>query len=125
MSVPIRLPAGLRVDLERERLPFPIGEAPFRIKGSGYILHMKYVDEHLPGGRAWMYAAVTDRRLASFFEQTFFAGHWVDIYPLVAVGYTCARVLGMPFEKFIRLRSRHQADGDLHLFRKLILKIAS
>jgi hypothetical protein len=125
LSLPIRVPKDLRVDLEREKLPFAVGDSPFRIKGSGYILHMKYVDEHLPGGRAAMYAAMKDPALRAFFEQTFFAGHWVDIYPLVAVGYTCARILGVPFEKFIRLRSRHQADGDLHLFRKLILKIAS
>lgn len=125
MSVPIRVPPGLRADLEREKLPFPAGTSPFRIKGSSYLLHLKYVDEHLPGGRAAMRAAITNPEIAAFFEQTFFAGHWVDIYPLVAVGYSCARILGMPFEKFIRLRSRHQADGDLHLFRKLILRIAS
>lgn len=31
----------------------------------------------------------------------------------------------MTFERFIRLRSRHQSKGDLRLFRKLILRIAS
>ena len=114
-----------RSGLESERLPFPVGEAPFRIKGSGYLLHLKYVDEHLPGGRAAMYAAIARPDLRAFFEQTFFAGHLVDIYPLVAVGYTCARIEGVSFERFIRTRSRHQSEGDLKLFRKLILRIAS
>jgi len=113
------------VSLERGVLPFPVGESPFRIKGSGYLLHLAYVDEHLPGGRDAMLAALPDPRLRAFFSQTFFAGHLVDIYPLVAVGYPCARILGTSFEKFIRLRSRHQAEGDLRLFRKLILRIAS
>lgn len=112
-------------ELERERFPFPIGASPYRIKGSGYLLHLQYVEEHLPGGRAAMNAAISTPELRAFFDQTFFAGHLVDIYPLVAVGHTCARLLGMPFERFIRLRSRHQSEGDLRLFRKLILKIAS
>ena len=114
-----------RAELEHEQLPFPIGQSPFRIKGSGYLLHMQYVDEKLPGGRAAMRAAIRRPELRDFFDQTFFAGHLVDIYPLVAVGYTCARLQGMGFERFIRLRSRHQAEGDLRLFRKLILRIAS
>lgn len=114
-----------RGTLEREIFPFPIGGSPFRIKGSGYLLHMRYVDEHLPGGRAAMAAAIRTPELRAFFEQAFFAGHWVDIYPLVAVGHTCAKIMGMPYERFIRLRSRHQAEGDLTLFRKLILRLAS
>lgn len=114
-----------QLGLEHERLPFAVGKSPFRIKGSGYLLHMQYVDEHLPGGRAAMLAAIESNELRAFFEQTFFAGHLVDIYPLVAVGYTCARLSSMTFERFIRMRSRHQAEGDLRLFRKLILRIAS
>lgn len=111
--------------LANEVFPFPIGQSPFRIKGSGYLLHMQYVDEHLPGGRAAMLSAIRNPELRAFFEQTFFAGHFVDIYPLVCVGYTCAEIQGVAFERFIRLRSRHQAEGDLKLFRKLILRIAS
>lgn len=111
--------------LEGERLPHPIGSAPYRIKGSGYMLHMQWVDEHLPGGRAAMNAAIRSPELRAFFDQTFFAGHFFDIYPLVVVGHTCARILGTSFEKFIRLRSRHQAEGDMKLFRKMILRVAS
>lgn len=114
-----------RGGLERELFPFPIGRSPFRIKGTGYLLHLKYVEEHLPGGRAAMAAAIRDPELRAFFDQTFFAGHWVDLYPLVAVGHTCARLSGMSFERFIRVRSRHQSEGDLTLFRKLILRLAS
>lgn len=113
------------MSLDREILPFPVGKSPFRIKGSGYLLHLQYVDEHLPGGRAAMLAAIGRPDLRAFFEQTFFAGHLVDIYPLVAVGYVCARLQGLSFERFIRMRSRHQAEGDLKLFRKMILRIAS
>lgn len=111
--------------LANESFPFPIGQSPFRIKGSGYLLHMQYVDEHLPGGRTAMLNAIRTLELRAFFEQTFFAGHFVDIYPLVSVGYLCADLQGVTFERFIRLRSRHQAEGDLKLFRKLILRLAS
>jgi len=113
------------VNLAKEILPFPVGESPFRIKGSGYLLHLQYVDEHLPGGRPAMFAALADPKLRAFFEQTFFVSHLVDIFPLVVVGHTCARIQGVTFERFIRTRARHQAEGDLRLFRKLILRIAS
>ena len=113
------------VNLAKEILPFPVGESPFRVKGSGYLLHLQYVDEHLPGGRPAMLAAIADPKLRAFFEQSFFVSHLVDIFPLVAVGHTCARLQGVTFERFIRARSRHQAEGDLRLFRKLILRIAT
>lgn len=115
----------MKADLERGLLPFPVGESPFRIKGSGYLLHMQYVDEHLPGGRAAFFGAIEQPEFRAFFEQSFVAGHLVDIYPLVAVGHTCARLSGVTFERFIRMRSRHQSEGDLKLFRKLILRVAS
>lgn len=111
--------------LANEVFPFPIGHSPFRIKGSGYLLHMQYADEHLLGGRAAMLNAIRNPELRAFFEQTFFAGHFVDIYPLVCIGHICAELQGVSYERFIRLRSRHQADGDLRLFRKLILRLAS
>jgi len=111
--------------LDAERLPHPIGASPFRIKGSGYLLHLQYVDEHIPGGRQAMNAAIRTPELRAFFDQTFFAGHLFDIYPLVAVGHTCARLVGTSFERFIRLRSRHQAEGDLKLFRKMIVRVVS
>ena len=111
--------------LANEVFPFPIGHSPFRIKGSGYLLHMQYVDEHLLGGRAAMLNAIRTPELRAFFEQTFFAGHFVDIYPLVCIGHICAELQGVSYERFIRLRSRHQAEGDLRLFRKLILRLAS
>jgi hypothetical protein len=113
------------VSLEHEVFVYPIGESPYRVKGSAYLLHMKYVDELLPGGRAAMFGAISNPTLRAFFEQPFFVSHLVDVFPLVAVGYTCARIQGTSFERFIRLRSRHQAEGDLKLFRKLILKLAS
>lgn len=111
--------------LANEVFPFPIGHSPFRIKGSGYLLHMQYADEHLLGGRAAMLNAIRNPELRAFFEQTFFAGHFVDIYPLVCIGHICAELQGVSYERFIRLRSRHQAEGDLRLFRKLILRLAS
>ena len=113
------------MSLDRESFPFPIGESPFRIKGSGYLLHMKYVDEALPGGRPAMMAAIARPELRAFFEQPFIVSHMVDIFPLVAVGHVCARILGVSFERFLRTRARHQAEGDLKLFRKLILRVAS
>jgi hypothetical protein len=78
-----RQPASMlkpELGLEHERLPFAVGKSPFRIKGSGYLLHMQYVDEHLPGGRAAMLSAIESRELRAFFEQTSSRGtSWTSI----------------------------------------------
>jgi hypothetical protein len=113
------------LSLDRQLFPFPIGDSPFQVKGSGYLLHMKYVEDHLPGGASAMFHAIHEPKLRAFFEQSFIVSHMVDLLPLVAVGHVCARVAGVSFERFIRTRARHQAEGDLRLFRKLILRIAS
>jgi hypothetical protein len=105
--------------------PFPPGEGPFRTKGSGYLLHLQYVAEHVPGGKERFMRALEGSALVAFFEQPFFVSSWYDLMPLVDAGHTCARLTGTTFEQFVRTRSRHQFDGDLHMFRKLILRLAS
>ena len=51
--------------------PFEPGTAPFRVKGIAYKFHMDYVQSKLSGGVTAQAAALGDRGLVSFFEQTF------------------------------------------------------
>jgi hypothetical protein len=109
----------------RDAWPFQPGEGPFRVKGSGYLLHLKYVEEHVSGGTEAFLRSLGDGAQRAFFEQPFFVASWYDVMPLVEAGYVCGRLMGTSFEKFVRTRSRHQFDGDLHVFRKLILRLVS
>ena len=104
---------------------FPIGEGPFRIKGSGYVLHLQYVAEHVQGGTTRFLDALDGPKLRDFFAQPFIVGLWYDIVPLIEAGHCCAALTGTTFERFVRTRARHQFDGDLHMFRKLLLRLAS
>jgi hypothetical protein len=89
------------------------------------MLHLKYVSEHVPGGTAAFSSALGAPALRAFFEQPFNIGVWYDVMPLVEAGHVCAKLAGTTFEAFVRTRSRHQFDGDLQFFRKLILRLAS
>ena len=108
-----------------ERFPKLPGQNPFRIKGTAYRGHMSYVEEHLPGGAAAMCEAFGDPLLGDFFRQTFLAASFYDLYPLVAAGHVCAKLLHTGFEEFIRLRTRAQAERDVNGVYKMLLKLTS
>jgi len=108
-----------------ERLPFPPGEAPFRLKGTAYRGHIDYVQANVPGGLAAQNAAFRSAKLRAFFEQSFLATSWYDVFPLMVAGYVCARIVGTTFSDFVRTRARWQAQQDVGGVYKLILHAAS
>jgi hypothetical protein len=111
--------------LDYERFPKPPGENPYRIKGTAYRGHMAYVAEHLPGGVPAMLDCVADPALRAFYQQTFLAASFYDIYPLVAGGHVCARMASTTFEGFVRVRTRYQAERDVAGVYKMLLKLTS
>jgi hypothetical protein len=108
-----------------ERLPFRPGEAPFRIKGQAYRGHIAYTELHVPGGMKAAVAALRDPALRAFFDQQFLAASFYDVYPLIAMGWVCARLAGTTFPEFLRIRTRAQVDFDMGGVYKLLLKLAS
>jgi hypothetical protein len=86
---------------------------------------MSYVEENVAGGTQAMLAAIADPQLAQFFRQTFLAASFYDLYPLVAAGHTCARMTGMTFDGFLRVRTRYQAQRDVAGVYKVLLKLTS
>ena len=107
-----------------EEPPLAPGQAPFRIKGTGYLGHMRWVAQHFPGGTAGFLAEISPR-LRSFFEQPFLAMSLFDMMPLVCAGHTCARVCKLSFFDFIATRSRHQAEQDVNTIHRTLLKLTS
>jgi len=104
---------------------FAPGEGPFRIKGSAYTLHHRWVAEFLEGG-----LEAQQRRLGAwgdhpFFDEIYLASGMYDVLPLVALGYVCAELRQESLAAFVEMRARYQAEKDLQLFRKMMVKLAS
>jgi hypothetical protein len=110
---------------EFEQFPKPAGKNPYRVKGNAYRGHMEYVEEHVPGGAKAMREGFEDPALAEFFGQTFLAASFYDLYPLVAAGWVCAKLRGMSFSEFVRVRSEYQALRDVAGIYKMLLKLTS
>lgn len=108
-----------------EKFPKPPGQNPFRIKGTAYRGHMAYVAEHLPGGVPAMLAIVADPALREFYQQTFLAASFYDLYPLVAAGSICARMANVSLDKFVGVRTNYQAQRDVQGIYKVLLKVTS
>ena len=107
-----------------ETPPVPPGKSPFHIRGTGYIGHMAWIDEHFPGGRNGFLDALSPT-MREFFSQTFLAISDIDFLPLAAAGYVCARVLNMSFDAFVEMRARHQATMDVGGVYRVLLKLTS
>jgi hypothetical protein len=107
-----------------EQPPIAPGEAPFRIKGTGYLGHMQWVAQHFPGSTNGFLAELAPA-MRRFFEQPFLAMSFFDLMPLVCAGHTCARVRKMGFFQFVAGRSKHQAEQDLKTVHRALLKLTS
>lgn len=79
----------------------------------------------MPGGVKGMVSGFEDPRLRRFFEQPFLAATLYDVFPLAVAGIVCARLAGMPFLDFVRVRSEAQARSDSSGVYKVLLALAS
>jgi len=93
-------------------LPRPPGESRFNIKGSAYRGLARFVGEHLPGGLDAFCAALGDPALAAFARQPFVAQGRYDILPIFPMFAAAARLLGTPFDAFVRTATTAQCDYD-------------
>jgi hypothetical protein len=107
-----------------EMPPLPPGESPFHIRGTGYLGHLAWVDQHFPGGRG-AFLQLLSPPMRNFFSQTFLAIGMHDFLPLASAGQVCARALGMKFVDFIEMRGRHQATLDVGGVYRILLKMTS
>lgn len=115
----MQLPAELR------DWSYAPGEGEFHVKGIAYAFHMEYVKEHLPGGVEAHAEALDDDELREFFDRTFYATGWYDLYPLVVAGHACGVVVDSTVEEFLRRRTRHQVELNLGLIRRTLARIIS
>lgn len=105
-------------------LPFAPGTAPFRIKGTAYRGHMRFVERDVPGGVAAMLAHM-EPPMAAFYGQSFLASSFYDIFPLAWGGVVCAELLRMRYLDFVKLRTADQAEEDVSGIYRLLLALTS
>jgi hypothetical protein len=74
---------------------------------------LDFVARNVPGGIKCHNEAFGDPRLATFFEQSFLASTWYDVYPLVRAGSVCADLLGLTLPQLLRARGKDQVARDL------------
>jgi hypothetical protein len=108
-----------------EALPFAAGTSPFHVKGVAYLGHVDYAEKHIPGGAQAVAEAMHDPALRGFFQQKFLAASWYDVFPMVPVWHTCAKLLHQNPTDFMRERMRYQAASDIHGVYRFLLKLAS
>jgi len=108
-----------------ERLGFGIGEGAFLVKGAAYLYHDQWAREHLPGGPPAQRSALGAMGDHEFFDQIFMAGGMYDVFPLVALGYACAKLRGESLISFVAMRSRYHAELDIRHLRKWLIRLAS
>ncbi len=106
-------------------LRFAPGASPFRVKGTVYRGHLEWVAQNCPGGLGGMNRAFRDPRLAPYFDQRFLPSSFYDMIPIVTSAYVVARLCRLPFDGFLRQRTRLQAISDLGGIYRLLLKLAS
>jgi hypothetical protein len=107
-----------------ETPPVEPGKSPFHIRGTAYLGHLAWIDEHFPGGRK-AFLALLSPPMRDFFSQTFLAISMFDFLPLASAGQVCARALKMKFTEFIEMRGRHQAQVDIGGVYRVLLKVTS
>ena len=101
-------------------LPRAPGESRFNIKGIAYRGFLRFVSERLPGGMDAFCGALEDVRLHPFVRQPFIAAARYDILPFFPMFAAAARVMGMPFEQFVRFATTSQAEYDARTVFKTI-----
>jgi hypothetical protein len=108
-----------------EKLPYPAGSSPFKIKGNAYREQIEFTNINVAGGMRAAVAALNDLRQREFFSQPFMASSFYDVYPLVVMAHTCARLNGITFTDLVKARVRHQASKDLSGVHRMILRLVS
>jgi hypothetical protein len=85
----------------------------------------EYIERAVPGGMRAVLGAIRSEGLRAFLEQPFVAATFYDVFPLVAIGYPSASLCGQPIDRFLRHRSRFQAEQQATTVYRSLLSLTS
>ncbi len=119
-------PAETRIETSERAgvppLPCAPGTSPFHIKGNPYRGLAHFLTTKLPGGLDAFCDALDDARLRDFVRQPFLATSRYDVLPFYPLSATLARVVGAPFDTFVRAATASQARYDARTAYKRIFE---
>lgn len=102
------------------------GASPFHVKGVLYRGTQEYFAKEVPGGIEALYAQLADDpALLAFIQQTFLPSSWYDVLPAARLIRAEARAVGLTLARYLRLRTRYQAERDIGGVYRVLLKLAS
>lgn len=95
------------------------------MKGVFYRGSFEFIERVVPGGVRAVLGLIRSQALRAFLEQPFVAATFYDVFPLVALGYPSASLCGQPIERFLRHRSRFQAEQQATTVYRSLLSLTS
>lgn len=117
---------GSNLDEELMRpLPFEPGASPFHIKGLMYYGIIKHAQHRIPGGLEALREALPTDGLRRFVDEPFIAASWYDVFPIMPITATVARLAGKPVADFVSQRTARQAEKDIRGMYRFLLKMTS
>jgi hypothetical protein len=105
-------------------LPCAIGGSPFRIKGTAYR-HTWEACARSPGGTGAVLSRLPSDEARAFLSQTFLAGGWYDVLPMVWLDSARAELLGRPYEQSFAMDSVEHARASLGGIYRALLRLLS
>jgi hypothetical protein len=105
--------------------PRPVGENPFRAKGSVFRSTIAILERYVDGGLPAVLKRVGDPVLRAFWEQPLLAAGWYDVFGMVMTVREIARMRGVPYFKVVSEMSRMVAEEDVRGIYRGLLKLAS
>jgi hypothetical protein len=103
----------------------PPGASDFHVKGLVYSGARDFYAHRLPGGLEALRAQLVNPDVIDFWEQTFVASSWYDLYPLMAINQAASRLVGVPYTQLVTENARSIAQRDIRGVYKLLLNVAS
>ncbi len=104
--------SAVDVHPELRPLPCPAGASPFRFKGLPYRGFVHMVSHAIPGGLDAFCRELEDPTVRDFIRQPFLATGRYDVLPIVPLMATAARLIGVPWDTFVRTSTQAQTRYD-------------
>lgn len=99
-------------------------ESPFHAKGLVYQGARDFYAKRVPGGLDAVRRRL-EPDLADFFGQSFLAGGWYDVLPIVPLSRTAAHLSGVTHPRLVRENAAWVAERDMNGVYRFALKLAS
>jgi hypothetical protein len=99
--------------------------ALFQVKGIAYRGLLLSLQDRIEGTVERFLSELADEGLRKFFEQTFLASVWYDVYPLHRATPAATRAIGLTEAEGLRQLTRTNAERDVSGVYRTLLQVSS